>query len=326
MDLLRNSSETLRANLNQIQEAIENQVSSIRYGTQRCEEKERKQRITIARAIVRAASTVPRYEQTQRDKEHSLQWKMFWVTLFGALAAASAAAGAFYYAGIAKGQLDAMNQTLLQTESQAQAAWKSEWYAQKSEADTRQLFYQDERAWVGFSGFSMQPDPSHLMSSPIIPGPYHPNSAVSEIINSGKTPANQTQGIAGFTLLPFSHVFSEKDEEWMRKMIRDVQSGKSKAEPIAGSARGEMEYAATSPIGSAVLGKFFVGSIAPGVHAKFTQPTHWGPFKAEAFPVVFGQLSYIDVSGKTRATSFCVYQTPNTPTGLTICPVFNEMK
>jgi hypothetical protein len=110
-ELLRSSFESLHRELSDVKDAAKQQERTMLEGIQACEEKERKQRVTVARAIVRASSTVPGYEQTQREKEHSLQWKMFWVTLFAALAAAAAASGAFYYASIANKQLVKMNDT-----------------------------------------------------------------------------------------------------------------------------------------------------------------------------------------------------------------------
>jgi hypothetical protein len=95
----------LRQQISDTQETLNNQERAIRECAKTCERQQRKYGVLIARAIVRASRTVPKYEETQRRKEHSLQWKMLWVTSFGALAASAAAFFAFWYANTAKQQL-----------------------------------------------------------------------------------------------------------------------------------------------------------------------------------------------------------------------------
>lgn len=56
------------------------------------------------------------------QKGHGLQWKLFWVTLFAALAAAAAAVGAFVYAGIANRQLQTMSSTYTEIQKQTNMA------------------------------------------------------------------------------------------------------------------------------------------------------------------------------------------------------------
>jgi hypothetical protein len=104
----------------EVQQASDKQESAVRNAANACGEKEREQRITIARAVIGASRTVPEYEKTQRRKEHSLQWKMLWVTLFAAVAAAAAAVGAIYYAGIAARQLDTTNKTYCEMRQQTE--------------------------------------------------------------------------------------------------------------------------------------------------------------------------------------------------------------
>jgi hypothetical protein len=151
--------ELLRTQLGAIDVSLKNQESSIRDTAQSREKKESEIGAAVAIAINTSADTVPQYEQRQRKKEHNLQWGLFWVTLFGAISAAAAAAGAFYYAGIAKGQLGQMK-------AQTQ--------------DTEQTVRLDQQAWVTVNDVKGTVTNNRTM-------------AIVYLVNSGKTPARNLQ-------------------------------------------------------------------------------------------------------------------------------------
>ena len=124
--LLRDLGDMLRAELRATQEAINSHESAIRDANRSGKEEQAKIGsaigTTISTAINTAADSVPIYERTQRAKEHGLQWRMFFVTLFGALVATAAAIGAFYYAAIAKDQLGQMIEATKQAKRSAHIA------------------------------------------------------------------------------------------------------------------------------------------------------------------------------------------------------------
>lgn len=100
--LLCSLGETVRAELHGAIDVLQKQEGSLRNAGQAWEKKQTEVGTTIAAAIKTAADTVPEYEKNQRQKELAWQKALFWVTLFGAMAAAAAAGGAIYYAGVAK--------------------------------------------------------------------------------------------------------------------------------------------------------------------------------------------------------------------------------
>jgi hypothetical protein len=116
----------LRQDASSTQKALQQQERSIADATQAWEEKQTEIGSTIAAAINTAADTIANSQNSQGDKESSVQWGLFWVTLAGALFAAAAASGAWYYAHIAAGQLKTMNDTYTQIQKQTKAA---EWSA-----------------------------------------------------------------------------------------------------------------------------------------------------------------------------------------------------
>jgi hypothetical protein len=122
IDGLRSLTEAIRGDLGEAKKAADKQETAIRDATKACEEKERKQRITIARAIIRASATIPKGEQAQRDKEYSLQWKMFWAAVATAIFTALAFAAAAVYAGYAKGQLAQLIEATKQAKRSADLA------------------------------------------------------------------------------------------------------------------------------------------------------------------------------------------------------------
>jgi hypothetical protein len=100
------------------QEMLQQHERAIHDTAESAEKKQREMGVVIAGAIEKAAGTVPQYEENQRDKEYSLQRGLFWVTLAGAIFAAAAASGAWYYAHIAAQQRNIMTNTLCEMQKQ----------------------------------------------------------------------------------------------------------------------------------------------------------------------------------------------------------------
>jgi hypothetical protein len=108
--LLRESRKT--------QEILTQEISTVRDATESAEKKQGEMGVVIAGAIERAAASVPKYEESQRDKEYKLQRRMFWIALVATVFAAAAAGGAWYYAAIAKKQLTEMHDTYKEIQRQ----------------------------------------------------------------------------------------------------------------------------------------------------------------------------------------------------------------
>jgi hypothetical protein len=136
---------TIQTELNSLKEAAQQQIAAVHDTAQAGDQKEAEIGASIADAIHAAADTVPDYEKTQRKKEHSVQWAIFWVTLAGALFAATAAGGAWYYAGIAAHQARTMQDTYTEIRKQT-AAFQSEAWAARDQVNVSE---RGSRPFVG---------------------------------------------------------------------------------------------------------------------------------------------------------------------------------
>jgi vacuolar-type H+-ATPase subunit H len=112
----------LRQDSHDTQEILEGEIRAIHDATEAAKKTQGEMGVVIASAIERAATSVPEYEKAQRYKEYKLQRRMFWATVVGTIFAAAAAGGAWYYAHLAKGQLDQMIEATKQAKRSADTA------------------------------------------------------------------------------------------------------------------------------------------------------------------------------------------------------------
>lgn len=195
--------EAVRSESSTIQNAIHQQKESIAKDIETRNEKQAEIGTIIARAIYTASDTVPDYEKTQRQKEHSLQWGMFGVTLFAAFAAAGAAWGAFYYAGIANKQLcemrrtndltdkalkksdDALSQTLSKMQGQIDVA-------QSALKQSRAQIRLENRAWISPVTANMEVQKKDAYDQALFPPTYIVRVTYG---NTGRTPAIHVRAV-----------------------------------------------------------------------------------------------------------------------------------
>lgn len=164
-----------------IKQSLAEQERAIKDAGQAAEEKQREVGATIAASIKAASDAATNYEKPQRDREHSLQWGMFLVTLTGTLFAAAAAAGAWYYAHIAAKQLCTMNAMLGEAQQQTQKA-------ALAITQSKDLFVRDTRPYLAQTIRSTS-SPQILTNNPDTPGQAQIAWKWS-MTNYGKSPAN----------------------------------------------------------------------------------------------------------------------------------------
>ena len=203
----------------------------------------------------------------------------------------------------------------------------SEQQSQQSLKATIENFHLEQRAWVGFSGFVVQPDTLNPNAMKIGNTPISMNVAVSYIVNSGRTPARDTEGIAGLAFVDSAHIMDKEDERWMQQVVNDIRDKKIEPNSFILEHAHAVQYDASSPsFGNISFKVFSLGSIPTGIPVKFTHPTNWLTFDPQKLVVVFGELTYFDIySRRPRTTSFCAYRPKTIQSELTACPIFNEM-
>jgi hypothetical protein len=179
----------------------------------------------------------------------------------------------------------------------------------------------DQRAWVGFSGFSE-------IYKAATQGQH---SAGSVIINTGKTPARSVNAIVFINERAASVYPSPADVSWMNNLITRAEDKGN-----LGSG-GKFVDRIPHPKGFISLSgpvRLSIGTIASGE----PQPLiSIGRFAGETkkdnsdlYPrnvvVIFGKIEYWDVFGHPRKTIFCSQRSagPEQPFGR--CPIYNDME
>jgi hypothetical protein len=188
----------------------------------------------------------------------------------------------------------------------------------KQQSDAMQL---DQRAWVGFSGFSE-------IYKAATQGQH---SAGSVIINTGKTPTRSVNAIVFINERTASVYPNPADVSWMNNLIT-----RSEDKGDRGSG-GKLVDRIPHPKGFISLSgpvRLSIGTIATGE----PQPLiSIGRFAGETkkdnsdlYPrnvvVIFGKIEYWDVFGHPRKTIFCSQRSasPEQPFGR--CPIYNDME
>lgn len=181
-------------------------------------------------------------------------------------------------------------------------------------------FRQEQRAWVGLTGFRVE-------LSPALAGQ---DRAVAGFFNSGHTPALHVGGIVGFGFKDRKRLMSYEDAQWMATQISITREGIDKAGRKDWWFRGE-GVNSYRPWGKLVMGVVIlqpisIGAIGPGVTATYAHPTDWhagANIQYDAF--FFGELIYADERSGRHTTRFCVYRPDNVGDKFDYCPVFNDM-
>ncbi len=208
----------------------------------------------------------------------------------------------------------------------------SERQSSKAFQSTVDNFRQEQRAWVGFSGFTVQPDPNN---AGVVASAGHPpmgmNLAVAAILNSGKTPARNVRAVVGLGFKEPSHLLTRSDESWMTSALQNIEAGMVSPDPRSATfAQGNLK--SQYPINSPTMGRFTVesvalGVIAPNIAVPFAHPTNWIAVGVHPEDVViFGLVTYLDVVNITRTTKFCSYRAQVGETTLRVCPIYNDMQ
>jgi len=126
-----------------------------------------------------------------------------------------------------QGQLDEMNRSGEQsTEQTWSAIGNINWMARSMDLSEKQSekslhaavdqFHQDQRAWVGLTGFRVELSPN----AAVIPNLTTTDRAVAGFVNSGRTPARDVKGIVGFGFKDRKHMMGSEDANWMAAHLR----------------------------------------------------------------------------------------------------------
>lgn len=158
--------ETLKEQLRAIQKAINEQISAVRSTSESQERAWRDIPKLIVEAQERAANQEKAATEAEGKKNRRVQWVIAVGTWFAFFAAVVAAAGAWYYARIARDQLRTSDMQLSEMEAHARL---------------------DERAWVFVRN--------------VAPNKGCPWKAI-DFVNSGRTPALDFSIRAGFKPVP----------------------------------------------------------------------------------------------------------------------------
>lgn len=182
-------------------------------------------------------------------------------------------------------------------------------------------FRQEQRAWVGFTGFSVQGDQINVGM----------NVATAALLNSGRTPAREVIAVVGFSFKKPSHILDKNDEDWISSAVDSIESGRTQPNPQSIKfSQGNMKASYSlsyPPLGNIDFEKISLGVIPPNVPVGYQHPTNWfviGNPPDEV--IVFGRVTYTDISKKRRFTSFCSYRAQIRDTNLRVCPIFNDMQ
>ena len=191
-------------------------------------------------------------------------------------------------------------------------------------------FHQDQRAWVGFSGFSPQ-----VLSGPInetlpnFPPAYQ--TFVADLFNSGRTPAREVEVIASVHFVIEPHILDKRDENQILTVINSIDSGELKPDPTLKHKTGGNVLAgyssSTTDLGYLIFEKSSLGVIPPNIPIRFQIPTTWARGGSDPLQTLaFGRLKYRDASGKSHFTTFCTYRTSGLDSTLRVCPILNDMQ
>lgn len=160
------------------------------------------------------------------------------------------------------------------------------------------------------------------------------NLAIATIVNSGKTPAREVIALFGLRFQDPSYVLQKGDADWMNHTFDQIESGLIKPDQQSGTfAQGNLKlrYPVKPPhMHDETIEKISLGVLPPGIPKKFIHPDNWLVYSTSPSDVpdvvVYGRITYSDVFGNKRVTSFCGYRSNSSGTDFSVCPVFNDMK
>jgi hypothetical protein len=208
----------------------------------------------------------------------------------------------------------------------------------KAIQDTQDSMRLDERAWVGFSVFSVGRDPS----IPVM------NVPVATITNTGRSPARKVVAIVGAIFHKGAYVPGATYGAWIEKMIAGIKTEsitekqmifRSDEAPMGSNLKRPREwggyifdssllppnYANDPHLSVTAPMKVSIGALPPQTPVRFQIPTNWR-FMEETTVIIYGRLDYRDVFGKLRFSNFCSYRIGETEATFSACPVYNDMQ
>jgi len=182
-------------------------------------------------------------------------------------------------------------------------------------------FHQEQRAWIGLSGFAVIAD-QKTMGISTDEGINHMNTAIANLLNTGHTPARHVLVLAGIGFMLPDHVLDKNDETWIEGRIRDIETNVVKPNGMwIGHPVYHFSYL---PLGNVDIEKIGSGVIPPGIPFPFRPIDNFigGRFDV----VIFGKITYETIDGATpRTTTFCSYRSDTRNSELTMCPIYNDM-
>lgn len=258
----------------------------------------------------------------------------FWIvalyTLYVAQQAHIAEGANFNFMKSSRDSVRTTSLTLGKMETQALAMKTSAAAARDSVKATRDQMQLEDRAWVGFSGFSPQ-----LLAGPMnavlpnAPPAYQTFTAV--LLNSGKTPAREVEVTAAIDFRLNPHILNKGDEAEVLKLIDKIDAGEIKPDPSLNHLTGGNVVFAYNTVslglGLLIFQKARLGVLSPGIPAAFQVPHLWSRGGSEPDETIaLGRLKYIDTQGVARFTAFCTYRSKGPDGTLRSCPILNDMQ
>jgi hypothetical protein len=184
---------------------------------------------------------------------------------------------------------------------------------------TQDSIRQDQRAWIGLSGFKIEKDLR-------VPGNISNDSAAVQIFNSGKTPGRNVQAIVGLGFENHDYILNHSDSMWFQKFMDDIYTGKATPDPN-GWGKGNMGisyrrfFRNNYPV---IVESIAIGIIPPNTIVPYKHPETWHA-GTNVHEFLFGEIRYKDIYGVLRHTKFCIYRPDQVEDRMIPCPVFNNM-
>jgi hypothetical protein len=203
-------------------------------------------------------------------------------------------------------------------------------------------FRQDQRAWVGVTGFDPSLEPRHGTLVALGGGlsvdmsDRTPATTVRVLIaNTGKSPARHVTATVGFFWAPNIYTPTDADGAWIERIISAKQLGRFKGVTqiaISPSKSSTLPYdpnLVPSPdIDASYLpSDVYIGALASGIPYRFSIPEQFTISRATL--VIYGQIEYTNrpISDQTLYTKFCYLATDlSRSNSFSVCPIYNDME
>jgi hypothetical protein len=207
-------------------------------------------------------------------------------------------------------------------------------------------FREEQRAWVGLTPFSLSRSPNRTGLVQDLTNNNGGTDTVSSvsIVNTGRTPARKVHVVLCNFGFPPGRQPTEADEEWMHRVLEAFKSGKFIGKTFVSPSSHKPEPMPSPRLDPRIneyiwddtlimpgmtffepsdLKEITPGSMPPGIPT--TIIPNAGLLAGTVPALIFGEITYEDVSGKIPGhTFFCSYSPNLIKVNYAACPVMND--